>query len=168
MNPERLTTVCILATFSASSFARTALADPESAARNEDRTGPEARSDDSAQPQTLDAKLLARVEQLQADQRASHREALKDPKAWAETRQQRATAHKTQLAALWGNLAGSIDGQARLRTHAERMARLNRILDLAEQKNDPALLTRVRAAIERELIRHVRAMQELRPAMGTR
>jgi len=152
---------------SASCFVRSALgeSEPESPSSSEDRA--EQRTDDTPLP-SFDPKLTAKLLELQATRRAARRTALEDPKRWDEERSQRASEHRAQLVALWGTLVGSIDGQAHLRLHADRMARLNRMLDLAEQKKHPALVKRIRSDIERELTHHARVMLQLRAAMGMR
>ncbi|HKO53818.1 MAG TPA: hypothetical protein VJV79_39195, partial [Polyangiaceae bacterium] len=151
MNPKLLTLFSVVVALAAGGFVRSALGEPEGTSPSEAR--PAERVDDNAAAPTLDPKLLARVIELEAARRAARKEALADPKSWQENRVQRADAHRVQQANLWGSIVGSIDGQARLRMHAERMSRLNRILDLAELRKDPALVARVRADIERELTR---------------
>ena len=130
--------------------------EPERAAREE----PE-RSENAAGGKG-DAKLVARLEQIEAARRITRREAQKDAKAWVDGRAQRAKQHREALAELWGDVSGTIDGQARLRMHANRMARLNRLLDLAEQKADAKLVARVRTDIKKELARHALVMQAVR------
>jgi hypothetical protein len=63
---------------------------------------------------------------------------------------------------------GTVDGQARLRLHADRMARLNRMLDLAEQKNQKLLITMINSDIAGELAHHVQAMQKVKAEAGLR
>jgi len=168
MNSKSLTQFSVLVLLSAGGFARPALGEPEAAVPSATEGRPSERTDDSAASPKFDLKLLARLVELEVARRAARKEAQKDPKSWEENRAQRASAHRAELAALWGNVVGSIDGQARLRMHAERMARLNRILDLAEQKKDPALVTRIQTDIKRELARHAHAMQQLQVAAGLR
>jgi len=45
------------------------------------------------------------------------------------------------------------------------MARLNRMLDLAEASADVALTQRIQAAIQTELLQHAQNMQTLRAAL---
>jgi len=153
---------------SAACLAGSAVAQPklgEPAGDAEDRA--RARTDDSrALAPALDRSLLQRLQELESARRTARRAGLKDPKAWQENIAQRASAHRQQLAALWGNVVDTIDGQARLRVHADRMARLNRILDLAEQKNEKSLVTTIDADIASELARHVQAMQQLIAEVG--
>ncbi|HEY0465741.1 MAG TPA: hypothetical protein VGC79_16120 [Polyangiaceae bacterium] len=169
MKCQLLTLSGLLVALSASCFVRSALGDPDGTAPSESEGRAAERTNDSpaANPK-VDPLLLARLQQLQTTRRAARKEALKDAKSWEEQRAERASAHRAQLAALWGAVVGSLDGQARLRTHAMRMASLNRMLDLAEQKSDAALVVRIQADIQRELTRHVQVMQELQAASGTR
>jgi len=140
---------------SAACFAGLALAQPEG--RTDDRP---------AVAPALDPSLLQRVQELEGARRTARQAGLKDPKAWEANRAQRASVHRQQLATLWGSVVDRIDGQARLRLHADRMARLNRMLDLAEQKGERPLSATIRADIAAELARHVRAMQQLKAEAG--
>jgi hypothetical protein len=113
----------------------------------------------------FDATLVERLQQLQADHRKAHAQALKDPKKWDEGRAARADLDRAELAKLWGNLVDNVDAQARLRLHADHMARLNRMLDLAEASADAALITRIQTAIQTELQQHAQNMQLLRATL---
>lgn len=168
MNAKLLTLVSVFVALSASCFVRSALGEPEGALPSANEGRPSERTDDSVASPTLDPKLLARAVELEATRRAAREGLLKDAKGWEDNRAQRASVHRAQLAALWGNVVGSIDGQARLRMHAERMARLNRMLDLAQQKQDSALVKRIEADVQRELSRHVQTMQQLQAVTGMR
>jgi len=168
INSKLLIRLSVLLALSLSCFVRAALGEPEAAQPSANEARPSERSDPAPATPPLDAKLLARVVEVEAARRAARAAALEDPKAWEDQRAQRARAHRAQLAALWGNIVDSIDGQARLRMHAERMARLNRMLDLAELKRDSALVKRIQSDIQRELARHVQAMQQLQAAVGLR
>ena len=169
MNAQLCTRFGVFMALCASCFAGSALAQPEGAEPSTRAEPGQARTDDAplAAP-ALDRSLLKRLQELEGARRTERREGLKDPKAWEEHRAQRATAHRQQLATLWGSVVGTIDGQARLRMHAERMARLNRMLDLAEQKHDSSLIATINADIASELARHVQAMQKLKVEAGLR
>jgi hypothetical protein len=145
---------------------RSALAEPERAPPTPFGAPAAQRTDDRVADPKLDSELLARLSELQASRRAARQAALADAKHWEDARPERASAHRAQLAALWGSLVGSIDGQARLRMHAERMARLNRMLDLAEHQQGSALAKRIQADIERELMRHAQSMRALQATVG--
>lgn len=146
---------------------RSALGEPELERR---ASGSEGRAsqqtDGNAEKPTFDPRLLIKLQQAEATRRAARKQALQDPKGWEEGRPQRASAHRAQLAALWGSISGSIDGQAHLRRHADHMARLNRMLDLAELQSDSALLARIHLDISRELARHMQSMRQLQAAAG--
>jgi hypothetical protein len=124
-----------------------------------------ARKDDPVLARA-DQSLMLRLERLETERRKNRRLALQDPEAWAAGRAQRRTEHRQEIAQVWGNVVNSIDGQAKLRLHAERMSRLNRMLDLAEQANDKTLIVQVRVDIRRELVRHANAMQATIAASG--
>lgn len=113
----------------------------------------------------FDPTLVERLQQLQADHRKARDQALKDPKAWDDGRAQRADLDRAELAKLWSNLVDSPDARARLRVHADHMARLNRMLDLAPTSGDAALTQRIQTAIQTELVQHAQNMQTLRAAL---
>jgi hypothetical protein len=113
----------------------------------------------------FDATLLERLQQLQAEHRKTRDQALKDPKAWDEGRAQRAALDRAELAKIWSNLVDNADARARLRIHADHMARLNRMLDLAQAPGDAALMSRIQTAIQSELLQHAQNMQTLRAAL---
>ena len=155
---------------SAGCFAGPALAQPESAEPGvrTDEQGQARTGDSPAVAPALDRSLLKRLQELEGARRTDRREGLEDPKAWEANRGQRASAHRQQLATLWGSVVGTVDGQARLRLHADRMARLNRMLDLAEQKNQKLLITMINSDIAGELAHHVQAMQKVKAEAGLR
>ncbi len=126
------------------------------------------RKDEAVAPARTAPQLLLRLEQLEAARRQNRAQALADPKAWAASRAQRAAQHRLEILQVWGNVVNSIDGQANLRIHAQRMARLNRMLDLAEHAADQALSARIRADIQRELVRHAKSMETTLVASGAR
>ena len=139
---------------------------PETAlGRESERTPSRARNEDAA-PAQIDPRLVARLEQLETARRKNRDQSLQDPKAWAAGRDQRALQHRREIAELWGNVVNGIDGQAKLRMHAERMSRFNRMLDLAEYSADQALVARLHKDITRELVRHAKSMQVTVAAWG--
>lgn len=154
----------------AACFAGSALAQPEGSEPSV-RTaqgGPARANDEPRVVPPLDRGLLKQLQQLEEARREARREGLKDPEAWEANRAQRASAHRQQLAALWGSVVDRIDGQARLRLHADRMARLNRLLYLAEQKREKSLIATIDADIASELVHHVQAMQKVKSEAGLR
>jgi hypothetical protein len=123
-----------------------------------------ARRDDVVSAQ-VSPQLVAKLALLEAGRRLNRGQA-SDAQAWAASRAQRAAQHRQEIAQVWGSVVNSIDGQAKLRLHAERMSRLNRMLDLAEHGADKVLVTRIRTDITRELTRHAKAMQVTVAAFG--
>ena len=113
----------------------------------------------------FDPTVVERLQQLQADHRKTREQALKDAKAWDEGRPQRAALDRAALAKIWSNLVDNADAQARLRVHAERMARLNRMLDLTQASAEVAVTQRIQTAIQTELLQHAQNMQTLRAAL---
>jgi hypothetical protein len=153
-----------LALLTALGLASRARAEPDAAA---ERAGDElpARANDEL-PARVPPELMARLTQLQAERRQQRESALGDAPAWAAGRAQRAAQHRREIAQVWGSVVNSLDGQAKLRMHAERMSRLNRMLDLAQHAADPALSARIEKDITRELVRHAQAMQLIRANGG--
>jgi len=161
-----LTSFSLFVALSASCFVRSALGEPEGASPRTLEGREAERRDDAPPAPRFDPHLFLRLEQLQASRRIARQQAITDAQRWEDNRATRASAHRARVAALWGNVVGTLDGQARLRVHAEHMARLNRMLDLAEQKRDSALVKRIQAGIARELTRHLEAMLQLQAAAG--
>ncbi|HEX3774724.1 MAG TPA: hypothetical protein VHV51_09690 [Polyangiaceae bacterium] len=115
-----------------------------------------------------DPRLAERLHQAEEQRQKERMAAVKDAKAWNEGRNARAIARRDEIAKTWGNAVSSTEAQAELRTHADRMARLDRILDIANQKADNALAARCRADIQFEIDRDLHAMEELRAKEGMR
>jgi hypothetical protein len=163
MNPKHRALAGILALTAAAGLGGYAPRATAQSTGKPDEAAP-AREDDTPSV-VFDPSLVERLAQLQADHRKTRDQALKDPKAWEEGRAQRAALDRAELGKLWGNLVDSPDAQARLRMHADHMARLNRMLDLAQPSSDAALTQRIQTAIERELVQHAQNMQTLRAAL---
>ena len=163
MTPKQRTTLSALALLAVTllaGYARQATAQDGDKARE----GAPSREDDGPSV-VFDPTFVERLQELQAAHRSARDEALKDPKAWEEARADRAKRDRAELGRLWGNLVNSPDAQARLRMHADHMARLNRMLDLAQGKPDAALIARLQAAVQAELVQHAQNMQTLRAAL---
>ena len=164
MTANTLKLASALALLTGLGVAASAEGQPEAAPERAGEESP-VRKDDPVRAQ-MDPKLVPLLEQLETARRKNRARALEDPQAWAAGRAQRRAEHRQEIVQVWGNVVNSIDGQAKLRLHAERMSRLNRMLDLAEHAADKALVTRIRADIKRELVRHVKAMQATLAASG--
>jgi hypothetical protein len=111
-----------------------------------------------ARPYDYRAHLLAVNARDLALRNAQRRNAA----AWAASRQQRALEERREYAATWGDLALRPDVHAEMVLHAERLARLNRILDIAEDTGNGALAAHCHAVIDREVGRNARVMSEYR------
>jgi hypothetical protein len=125
---------------------------------------------DSEPPQhhETEAQIRARLQQEQ-DQKIAQREAArKDAHAWDANREQRAAQDRNEIASNWGDIAAQADAKAELATHAERMAQLNRILDVANDQHDAGLRARTNAVIQREITRDIRVLQGVRARVGGR
>lgn len=120
-------------------------------------------------PPPPDPRLAAARLQALEDQREREREAkVRDERAWEASREERAALHRRQVAEQWGAVAARADAQAELQTHADRMAHLNRILDIARLDNDEALANHCRLVIQREIARSARVMARISAEGGVR
>ncbi len=122
----------------------------------------------AAEPKENEAQIRARLLKEQQDERAKRQLAKKDPHAWDASREQRAAESRSQLTSTWGDVAEQPDAKAELATHAERMAQLNRILDVAQDEGNTALVTRTNAVIQREIARDTKVLQGIRAKEGVR
>jgi hypothetical protein len=108
-----------------------------------------------------DPRVAERLHQLEDQRRKERLNAIKDVKTWNAARPQRALTHRGEIASTWGNIVTTPEAQAELKLHADRMARLNRILDIS-----PALTERCQRDIQTEVDRDARVMQEIRARGG--
>jgi Spy/CpxP family protein refolding chaperone len=113
-----------------------------------------------------EAQIRARVQAEQAQKFAQREAARKDARAWEASREQRAAQDRNETATTWGDIAEEADAKAELATHAERMAQLNRILDVANDQHDASLTARTNAVIQREISRDIRVLQAVRARVG--
>lgn len=118
--------------------------------------------------QETEAQIRARLIKEQQDERAKRQIAKKDQHAWEASREQRAAEARAQVNSTWGDISERPEAKAELATHAERMAQLNRILDVAQDKGDAALAAKTNAVIQREIARDTRALQAIRAKEGVR
>ncbi len=123
-----------------------------------------------AMPNNAEANRLSRTAEhfkaQLAQERAQRKAARQDPKTWNDSRLQRAQTRRSDIAQTWGPVANSQQAKAELSTHADRMARLHRALDIAEEKNDAATVARVNEMLSREIDRDARAMGDLQARGG--
>ena len=111
------------------------------------------------------ARYEQSLKQEQEAARARRAASLKDEKRWEAERNIRAENHRREIAQQFAHIAELPAAKAELSIHADRMARLNRALDLAEA-SDAALVSRINDLIRRENARHARTMAAMEA--GTR
>jgi len=112
------------------------------------------------------AKYQEHLRQHQEAARVSHKAARQDPKAWSDGRSQRAESHRREIAQTFGNLTDTPEAKVELATHADRMARLNRALDIAEGNGDTSLVNRINDLIQREIARDAQAISTIKAKAG--
>ncbi|HTA88455.1 MAG TPA: hypothetical protein VK745_02725 [Polyangiaceae bacterium] len=134
--------------------------------RDEHRADPHAPAAPAGE--AADPKIAERVHQLEEQRQRDRKTAIKDVKTWNDGRTQRALQHRNEIASTWGNIVTNPEAQAELKTHADRMARLNRILDIANEKADNALASRCQGDIQLEVDRDARILQSIRARGGVR
>ncbi len=119
-------------------------------------------------PPRLEAReYQARLQRFQ-DDRLLQRQALRrDEHGWENSRAQRELEHRRQLEGLWGpEFLRRPEVRPELAINADREARLERMIDLAQDAHDAASEARARAILAREYARHARAMATLRVNFG--
>jgi hypothetical protein len=117
-------------------------------------------------PPGADPNFGNRMRALEEQRRRERDAQFKNQEAWNASRARRAEAHRAELAGTWGNVVNDPGAKAELATHADRMARLNRVLDIAEQNGDNALAARCRADIQKETDRDGRMLDGIRSRGG--
>jgi hypothetical protein len=115
------------------------------------------------EPRLEPREYQARLQRIQ-DERLSQRQALRrDEHAWENSRAQRELEHRRQLEGVWGpQFLRRPEVRPELAINADREARLERMIDLAQDAHDAASEARARAILAREYARHARAMAALR------
>jgi len=110
------------------------------------------------------AVRLQRVYDERAAMRAQQRH---DVRAWEAGRAAREMEYRRDLTGVWGYpFLSRPECRAELEIHADRLARLNRIIDLAEDQHNEALLEHARAVRNREIARDARVLGDLRVRLG--
>jgi hypothetical protein len=108
-----------------------------------------------------------RLQRFQDERFAQRMAQRHDERAWELSREQRALDHRRQLEGLWG--VGFIrrpEVNPEMALNADRCARLDRMIELAQDEHDLASEQRARAILAREIGRHARAMARLRVQFG--
>lgn len=113
-------------------------------------------------------QVRARMQQREDQQRAKREAERKNDAQWKADRTKRAEEWRSDMANQWGTTLDMPEARTELNTHSDRMARLNRILDIAQDKKDAALTAHAKQVIQKEIARDSRVMQELRDREGHR
>jgi hypothetical protein len=116
--------------------------------------------------QAVALKYQQHLKQRQDAARASRKDSRKDAKTWNDGRSLRAEQHRQDTTRALGNIADRSDLKAELATHADRMARLNRALDVAEDKADSSLIARTNELIRREIARDAQVIAAIKAKAG--
>jgi len=86
---------------------------------------------------------------------------------WESGRAAREEEHRRDLEAVWGApFLLRPECRAELELHADRVARINRIIDIAEDTHNAALLAHAQRVLAREFARNARVMADLRVRLG--
>ena len=93
----------------------------------------------------------SRRERLILQRRAELR---RDVAAWRRARAARALAHRRALYARWAWAVQTPEGKAEFILYADRMARIHRIRDIAEDRKDAAMIARCDKVVLLEDARH--------------
>ncbi len=113
-------------------------------------------------PQHADpVAVAARMQALEDQREKERRDKIRNEAQWEASREARAAADRREVAERWGAIASRAEARAELQLHADRMARLNRILDVAVDSHDDTLASHCRRVIQREVARNARAMTKI-------
>lgn len=126
--------------------------------------GPEAMPPHGPMPMAAHvdpAAAAARMQALEDQRERDRRIKIRNEAAWEASQDARAAAHRREVMEHWGAIASRADARAELQVHADRMARLNRILDVAIDSHDDTLASHCRQVIQREVARNARAMARI-------
>jgi hypothetical protein len=126
-----------------------------------------AAHDAEVRKETAD-QVRARMQAREDQERAKREAERKDQTKWNADRDKRAADWRSDMASQWGNTLDLPEARSELNLHSDRMARLNRILDIAQDKKDATLTAHAKQVIQREIARDARAMQALREKEGNR
>ena len=130
--------------------------------------GVDNRQEHEIRHQETEAQIRDRLQKQEAAEQAQRKLAHKDQRAWDAGREQRAAQARSELTSTWGDISEQPEAKAELATHAERMAQLNRILDVAQDQGNTALVTHTNSVIQREIARDTKVLQGIRARGGAR
>ena len=120
-----------------------------------------AAHDAEVRKETAD-QVRARMQAREDQERAKREAERKDQSKWKADRSKRADDWRSDMANQWGKTLDQPEARTELNLHSDRMARLNRILDIAQDKKDATLTAHAKSVIQREIARDARVMQGLR------
>lgn len=105
--------------------------------------------------------VAARMQALEDQRERERRDKIRNEAQWEASQEARAAAHRREVMEHWGAIASRAEARAELQVHADRMARLNRILDVAVDSHDDELTAHCRRVLQREIARNARAMARI-------
>ena len=98
---------------------------------------------------------------------AEHNAARRNAALWESQRYQRELEHRRALEETWGSaFYHRYEVRPEISLNADRCARIARIIDIAEDAHDAALVARAQRVLARENARHARVMTALRIQLG--
>jgi hypothetical protein len=113
------------------------------------------------------AEYGARLQKIEDERRLKRGELRRDPRLWEAGRAAREEEHRRQLEGVWGApFLARPECRGELELHADRVARIDRIIDIAEDTHNAALLAHAQRVLARETARHTRVMYDLRVRLG--
>ena len=144
----------LLASFLISTFALSSAAFADSPKR-ETRTHKEMTPREKNRVKEALETNRAKERAAAARREEMRREAMKkDLAAWKRARDARAEAHRKEIYAKWYAAVSTPQGRAEFELYGDRMARLNRIKDIARERRDEVMLRRADRVVELENHRH--------------
>lgn len=96
-----------------------------------------------------------RRDELRGDFKQKHQD-------WVEKREDRREERRAELEKKWGDVLDRPLVKAELRTHARRVARVQRVAFLADANGRTDLAVRAKELLEKEAMRHQQRMERLR------
>jgi hypothetical protein len=113
------------------------------------------------------ADYAARLQKVEDDLRRKRADQRKDAHAWEASRATREEERRHQLEGVWGApFLARAEVRSELEVHADRVARIERIIDIAEDTHNAALLAHAQRVLAREFARNARVMADLRARLG--
>ena len=115
------------------------------------------------------AEYAAKLQKIEDDRRKQRDDDRKDAKKWDSERDKRADDRRKALEGVWGApFLGRPEVRSEMELHAERVARIERVIDIAQDTHNAALLAHAQRVLAKEFARNARVMAELRERLGVR